>query len=198
MKNVEVIDLIAKGQFPNSNDWKHACRDVKRAILQCDWPHGSGKFTILPKMHGNGVVAIKLPLIKHLKAAHWEVEDKPEIPNGVLTTGDLDAIFEGTSGYIGFEWETGNISSSHRAINKLLLSLQMGGIKGGILVVPGDRLYPYLTDRIGNIRELRPYFPLWKSVQIADGALRIYVVEQDKISDTVEHIPKGTDGRALR
>jgi hypothetical protein len=67
----------------------------------------------------------------------------------------------------------------------------------GILVVPSNVLAPYLTDRIGNIGELRPYFPLWSSYGGARGALRIVVVEHDAIDRNVPRIPKGTDGRAL-
>jgi hypothetical protein len=139
---------------------------------------------------------IKEPCIKKLKEFGWETEYLPMIKGGVLGTGDLDALYKSETGYIGFEWETGNISSSHRAINKLLLALQKGGIKGGILVVPGEKLRPYLTDRIGNIRELRPYFPLWSTIQIEEGVLRIIVVEQDATSTSVPRIPKGTDGWA--
>src|SRR5579884_1383889 len=93
--------------------------------------------------------------------------------------------------YLAFEWETGNISSSHRAMNKLLLTLKLGGLIGGFLVVPSDRLKVYLTDRIGNIGELRPYFPLWRDTEIKEGALQIVVVELDAISFDVPRIPKG-------
>lgn len=54
-----------------------------------------------------------------------------------------------------------------------------------------------VTDRIGNIGELMPYFPLWRSVVNAAGALRIVVVEHDAVSKRVSRIPKGKDGRAL-
>ena len=61
-----------------------------------------------------------------------------------------------------------------------------------------DNLKTFLTDRIGNIGELRPYLPLWSSVPIKEGVLRIEVVEHDATSLNVEKIPKGTDGRALQ
>jgi hypothetical protein len=201
MKIVEICDILCKGDFLSTQVWKKACTDVEKAILATDWPHGSGKFTIYPESgkktgQGNGVLLIKEPCIKKLKEFGWETEYLPMIKGGVLGTGDLDALYKSETGYIGFEWETGNISSSHRAINKLLLALQKGGIKGGILVVPGEKLRPYLTDRIGNIRELRPYFPLWSTIQIEEGVLRIIVVEQDATSTSVPRIPKGTDGWA--
>lgn len=201
MRIVERCDILSKGSFPTSEVWRRACADVDKAILVTDWPHGSGKFTIYPESgkktgKGNGVLPIKEPCIARLKELGWATEDLPKIERGSLGTGDLDAIFGSKAGYIGFEWETGNISSSHRAINKLLLTLQMGGIKGGILVVPSNNLKPFLTDRIGNIGELRPYFPLWRTIQLDDGILRIVVVEHDATSTSVPRIPKGTDGWA--
>lgn len=202
MKIVETHDLICKGSVAVSPEWRMACDHVRQAILATDWPHGSGEFTIRPESgkkrgEGNGVKLIKLPCLQKLRVLGWEVERLPPIGKGVLTTGDLDALFKTDIGYFAFEWETGNISSSHRAINKLLLSLKVGGIAGGFLVVPGNRLKVYLTDRIGNIGELRPYFPLWSRTPIKNGALQIIVVEHDHTSMDVPRIPKGTDGRAL-
>ncbi len=201
MKIVELCDILAKGKFPDSKEWKKACANVEEAIIATDWPHGTGKFTIYPESgkktgEGNGVLPIKDPCIARLRDLGWETEKLPKIEDGVLRTGDLDAIYRSKAGYIGFEWETGNISSSHRAINKLLLTLLRGDIKGGILAVPSDKLKIYLTDRIGNISELRPYFPLWTAINIREGALRIVVVEYDATSRSVKKIPKGTDGWA--
>jgi hypothetical protein len=113
-----------------------------------------------------------------------------------LSVGDIDALKLTDEGYIAFEWETGNISSSHRAINKLLLGMQETNIFGSFLVVPSNELKKYLTDRIGNIGELKPYFPLWRNLPNISGALRIIVVEHDDTSLNVPRIPKGTDGRA--
>ena len=202
MKIVETQDIVSKGAFAGSPDWASACTDVESAIDKVDWPHGSGTFTIFPESgkkrgEGNGVVPIKKPCMSHLEALGWCTEKLPRLQAGVIKPGDLDGIFHSTSGTIGFEWETGNISSSHRAVNKLLLTMQVGGLVGGFLVVPSDDLKVYLTDRIGNIGELRPYLPLWQSIPITEGVLRIVVVEHDGTSRDVVRIPKRTDGRAL-
>jgi len=143
------------------------------------------------------VVPIKKPCIRRLSKLGWLTEKLPPLKKGVIKPGDLDALFKCSAGFIGFEWETGNISSSHRAINKLLLTTQAGGLIGGFLVVPSDQLKVFLTDRIGNIGELRPYLPLWSSMPIKEGVLRIVVVEHDAISFDVPRIPKGIDGRAI-
>lgn len=203
MKIVETHDVFSEGAFPQSEEWHSACIHVKDAIRITDWPHGSGKFTIYPQSgkkrgEGNGVVPIKKPCIEHLKQSGWLTEKLPPLDRGVMKPGDLDALFRCRRGFIGFEWETGNISSSHRAINKLLLTMQLGGLIGGFLVVPSDNLKPFLTDRIGNIGELRPYLPLWSSIPILEGVLRIEVVEHDATSFDVPRIPKGTDGRAIQ
>lgn len=109
-------------------------------------------------------------------------------------------LFNQVSGYPGpaqAEWETGNISSSHRSMNKLALGLTEGVVSGGVLIVPTQALARYLTDRIGNVRELEPYFPLWASVRVDRGYLGVIAVEHDRTSRRVRRILKGTSGRAL-
>jgi hypothetical protein len=115
----------------------------------------------------------------------------------------VDAIKDLGDGRIfALEWETGNISSSHRALNKMAVGLLDKVIAGGILVLPSRAMYLYLTDRVGNYSEIQPYFPVWEclgnSGQISDGVLVVIEVEHDALSDAVPWIPKGTDGRALR
>ena len=152
-----------------------------------------------PRPHGNGVKPIKLPCTARLQKLGWRVEALPPLASDVLRPGDLDALIVRDGHYIAFEWETGNSSSSHRALNKLVLGLIHRAVIGCFLVVPSRALYPYLTDRIGNITELRAYLPLWSaaSAKVTNAALRIYVVEHDNIDENVAIIPKGTDGRAL-
>ncbi len=198
MKIVETVDVFAVGPFSESGIWKEAQAQVIDAVMKVDWPHGSGQFSIRPVLQGNGVKPIKTPCLRRLRKLGWEIEALPPIDTveGVLKSGDLDALLSTDSGYLGFEWETGNISSSHRAINKLLLTIFQGGIRAGIIVVPSARLYRFLTDRVGNISELRPYLPLWRALPVVDGCLQIIVVEHDRENPRIRKIPKGTDGRA--
>ncbi len=197
MKIVETHDVVRAGAFPKSAAWRKACKQVAMAVKEVDWPHGSGKFTIYDEHHGSGVKPIKEPCIQKLVDLGWQTEGLPPDKQYAVTTGDLDALIQTSAGYIGFEWETGNISSSHRALNKLVLALMRKDLVGGLLVVPSDEMKFYLTDRIGNIGELKAYFPLWSAVPVKNGALRIVVVEHDAVSKRVPPIPKGTDGRAL-
>lgn len=141
---------------------------------------------------------VKIPMLTHLVKRGWIAESLPPLPPGeLLTTGDLDALLLDEGVYVAFEWETGNVSSSHRAISKLLDAICRGVIAGGFLVLPVRATQRYMTDRIGNFEELEPYFSFWKRYSVPEGALRIYGVGHDLLDETVPYIPKGKDGRAL-
>ena len=213
MQIVEIVDLCNAGEFPSSSVWKRAETEVKAAIRKADWPHGSGRFLLNPEprvkpkggndRHPNGVDPIKIPMIDYLRLCGWETEALPELPVGtegsdVLTTGDLDALLLDDGSYVGFEWETGNVSSSHRAINKLLDGITRGTLQGGILVVSMRELARYLTERVGNFEELSPYFEFWGRYPVPEGILRIYGVTFDELNPEGPYIPKRTDGRARR
>ena len=49
MKIVDTYDLLKKGSFVRSKDWKKANQNVREAILATDWPHNSGNFSIFPE-----------------------------------------------------------------------------------------------------------------------------------------------------
>jgi len=120
------------------------------------------------------------------------------------SVGDLDFWFQTDEGFAtAVEWETGNISSSHRSLNKMCLALMGGIIDAGVLIVPSFKLYPHLTDRIGNIRELQPYFHFWNrfGTLVDRGLLAVIEVEHDQLqisSDQREFVPVGTDGNSQR
>jgi hypothetical protein len=169
-------------------------------VKRCAWPPGSDRFTIYPERgkkrgEGNGVVPIKNEFIKELRKLKWTIEGAAKNHLGE-NLGDFDAVLPGPEGPIVVEWETGNVSSSHRSMNKLTMLVSNGTIAAGTLVVPSRKLYKYLTDRIGNYQELQPYVKLWKSVPCESGVLEIVVIEQDAESYEAPKIPKGTDGRA--
>lgn len=120
------------------------------------------------------------------------------------SVGNLDFWFQTDEGFAtAVEWETGNISSSHRSLNKLCLALMGGLIDAGVLVVPSFKLYPHLTDRIGNIRELQPYFYFWNryGTLVERGLLAVVEVEHDELQKTAdqrEFVPTGADGNSPR
>jgi hypothetical protein len=83
-------------------------------------------------------------------------------------------------------------------MNKIALGIIKGVLVGGLLIVPTREMYRYLTDRIGNFKELEPYFPMWRALKVDEGFLGVIAIEHDGGSKDVPRIPKGTDGRALQ
>jgi hypothetical protein len=194
--------LVSRGSFPNSKEWLKIRKALHVAIEKVDWPPGSGKFSIYPQSgkksgEGNGVGPIKNSLMEQLKLAAWKLEEPLDIST-VKRPGKLDAVLYTKAGPFAVEWETGNISSSHRALNKMALGMMKGVLIGGTLIVPTRNLYQYLTDRIGNWDEIEPYVDLWKALPIPEGVLEIVVIEHDETNIKSPRIPKATDGRALR
>ena len=181
---------------------------IHYAVRSAEWPVGSGSFSIFPESgkgsgRGNGVVPIKLKPMQVLSKDGWTLEhtlDRLEPTEAIAAResrpGDLDAAKRYPEGLVVVEWETGNVSSSHRAINKMALALVQRQCIAGVLVVPNKSLARYLTDRIGNVEELRPYFPMWRAIRVVEGVLELIVIEHDQESTQVPKIPKGGDGRA--
>jgi hypothetical protein len=201
MKIVREETLISRGAYASSDDWRLTRATLYQAIRYVDWPPGSGSFTIYPEAgkergKGNGVTPIKAGLMRALRSQGWEFEVPLDIAI-VHRPGKLDAVLRTSHSPVALEWETGNITSSHRALNKMALGLMKGVLACGILVVPSRALYRYPTDRIGNFDELAPYLDLWKSVRCQAGVLEPVVFEHDATSTDVPRIPKGTSGRAL-
>lgn len=201
MQIIHVETLIDAGNFSNLNEWQEIRKQIKDGIAAVQWPPNSGRFTIYPESgkergKGNGVKPIKEAMMLHLQSSGWELEKQMDIAT-VSRPGNLDAVKSTSYGPVAAEWETGNISSSHRALNKMALGLLKRKLVGGILIVPSRNLYQYLTDRVGNWAELEPYLDLWKSISCNNGILQVVIVEHDATSTSVDRITKGTDGRAL-
>lgn len=201
MRIVHIETLISRGTFAASPLWASIRSALYDAIRAVDWPPGSGSFAIYPEPGkkrgaGNGVTPIKAGLMARLKQDGWKLEEPIAIA-ARRQPGKLDAVLYTNAGPVAVEWETGNISSSHRALNKMTLGLLHGKLAAAVLVVPSRALYRFLTDRVGNWDELEPYLDLWKSVPCERGVLEIVVIEHDATSTDVSRIPKGTDGRAL-
>jgi len=201
MKIVKVERLIDAGSFSESREWRNIRNQIGQAIQSIEWPPGSGSFTLYPQSgkkrgQGSGVKPIKNSCMKRLKALGWILEQPFDIAT-LQKPGKMDACYPVGDRYFAVEWETGNVSSSHRAINKMALGILKEILVGGILILPTRDMYQFLTDRIGNFPELEPYFPLWRSIQVDEGPLEIMAIEHDAVSDSVPRIPKGTNGRAL-
>jgi hypothetical protein len=196
MKIVQEVSLISVGSFEESSDWSIIRTEIREAISLIVHPPGASSFTINPIRHGNGVKPIKEACMIALKDRFgWNLETS--INYATRSPGKVDATKALDQHFFALEWETGNISSSHRSVNKMVLGLLRGVFLGAVLVLPSRKLYPYLTDRIGNYEELEPYFDVWRAVHLQEGFLAIFVIEHDQIDSKVPTITKGTDGRAL-
>jgi hypothetical protein len=201
LKYVKLEVLFSSDSFIKSEEWKMIHEQLQKAIESVKWPLGSDKFLLYPESGkkrgmGNGVRPIKRAFIRTLSNFGWNVEEKIQITNN-KRWGKVDVSRKLDSKWFVVEWETGNISSSHRALEKMALGMLTNVFLGGILVVPTREMYNYLTDRVGNFEELEPYFPLYMSLNFKDGLFAIIAVEHDGLSEDTPRIPKGTDGRAL-
>jgi hypothetical protein len=202
MKIVEVERLIDVGGFSSTEEWKTLETHIRQAIQRIEWPPGSGSFTLYDESgkergQGSGVKPIKDLCMKHLKSLGWGLETPVDIAT-LKQPGPMDATYPVGERLFCVEWETGNISSSHRALNKMALGILKKILIGGALILPTRAMYRYLTDRVGNFPEIRPYFPLWRALQVQEGLQLVIAIEHDAVSKAVPRIPKGTDGRALQ
>lgn len=188
--------FVAQGDFKDCEEYKVICQELRNAITAVSWGDPN-KFIINPTKKGNGVVPIKRNFVQHLLAKGWIAEQKMGIVNGIQP-GPIDIIKITPQGIFAVEWETGNVSSSHRALNKIAVGIIQKTIIGGILILPKKNLAQYLTDRIGNYEEIAPYEPLYRNVIVENGLMGIFVIDYDDISDMASLIPKGNDGNAKK
>ncbi|WLP64235.1 hypothetical protein Q9G86_27085 [Bacillus thuringiensis] len=196
VKNIEV--LIDKGK--NSIEIERIKNHIVKSIENMQHPIGSGAFTLYAGKKANGVKPIKDSYMVQQKAHGWILEHKLDVGVTNSRPGPIDAVLPVEDKYFAVEWETGNISSSHRAINKMIVGMLNEKLIGGILILPSRDMYDYLTDRVGNYRELSPYFDVWKKANYAmeEGYLAVVEIEHDNLTaDETYQIKKGTDGRAL-
>ncbi len=181
----------------------------------------------------NGVTVIRKQFLDEMLKRFWKLEDPVNIsalmedyeaskeandlfleyPSKLEHTeplhnlvGDFDCSFKIADKWRAvIEWETGNISSSHRSMNKLCLALMSAHkLRIGVLILPSRALYPHLTDRIGNwdgsCRHILLHF--WKRAGefVKKGLLAVTVVEHDELTDDplVPYIIQGKDGRSAK
>lgn len=197
MKIVHIETLISCGDYATSQEWQDTRSRIHEAITAVDWPEGAGTFTINPTRRGNGVVPIKKVFVERLKQQGWNTERPIRLASN-LQPGNLDFMLATEHGPIAIEWETGNVSSSHRSMNKLALGLTQGVLAAAVMILPSRKLYTYMTDRIGNFEEIQPYLPFWRAIQCQRGIFEIAVFEHDAESKDVPLIGKGKDGNAQK
>jgi len=228
MRWLRTLVLFDRGGVISSTDWEVVHDSYVRAIRSIDHPAGSGTLTLREKVRlpgqqwqRNGVGYLRTRFLQSMcEVEGWQSEGNVDLSRDrqqppILLYPSLESYREPiTSDFGGFdfmmsaaqgtriaiEWETGNISSSHRSMNKLALALTNGIIEVGVLIVPSRALYEHLTDRIGNIGELSGYLAMWEGLKsvVTRGLLAITVVEHDELTrdPAVPYLTVGVDGRA--
>lgn len=229
MKWLRTLVLFDRGGVIDSPSWSAIHESYLRSIASIENPRGSGQLTLRRitrrpdgQWNRNGVGYLRQQFLKNLvNTERWQPEAQHDLakklkpatlklyPQRTEHTEPVDSEFGGfdfvtTIGvdklHVAIEWETGNISSSHRSLNKLAIALENGAIGAGILIVPSRHLYRHLTDRIGNIQELSGYLAMWHGIgrNVKRGLLAISVVEHDELTEDrkVPYLKIGKDGRA--
>jgi hypothetical protein len=227
MKLLRTLIVFDQGDIARSTDWQTIYQSYAAAIRSIDFPEGSGKLKLRCRIKDsdgkwirNGVSYLKNRFVSAMasntncvveaalkfgKAQPAEFLLYPELERHSEPTkfnfGRFDLCVTGTGQTrVAIEWETGNISSSHRSLNKLLIALKKGIIEAGVLILPARDLYVHLTDRVGNINELSAYLSMWQAsgAQVDRGLLAISVVEHDELTDDPDYpfLKVGNDGRA--
>jgi hypothetical protein len=228
MKWLRTLVLFDKGEVISSDDWNTVHTSYVRAITSIDHPAGTGTLTLREKVKKpggqwarNGVGFLRTRFLEFmLYSEGWKAEgdvslSRDRLQPPIKLYPSLEAYREPiTSDFGGFdfmttapngmriaiEWETGNISSSHRSMNKLAIALSNGIVEVGVLIVPSRKLYEHLTDRIGNIGELSGYLSMWEGLKsvVPRGLLAITVVEHDALTTdpAFPYLKVGSDGRA--
>lgn len=147
----------------------------------------------------NGVVLIKEKCYIKLEEHYLWYREKPllYLKNQMKKGGPIDVYkeFRSDGGQLnaGLEFETGNISSAHRSMNKLLVGLKQDEIQLAILMMPVKKLSYYLTDRVSNYEELEPYFCILDHVPFI-----VLGFDAETYCSSAYSLPKGKDGMSKR
>jgi hypothetical protein len=206
-----IISIQVGGTYTDEQGKINTVRDKKKTLRNGVRPLRDQFRSWMAKRNFNAEEPLSLmPFFKNLRERNSVVfpkypqtgEKENIAPNE--SVGNIDFWFKTDDGFRAIvEWETGNISSSHRSLNKMCLALMGGLAEAAVLIVPSVKLYPHLTDRIGNIRELQPYFYFWNQFgRLVDkGLLAVIEVEQNELfksRDLRKFVPTGTDGNSKK
>lgn len=139
MKIVQIERLIDAGTFSQTADWQTIEEQLFQAIRSIEWPPDSGSFTLRNESgkkrgQGSGVTPIKKACMRKLQSFGWRLETPVDIAT-VRRPGPMDATCQIKDGLFCVEWETGNISSSHRSVNKMALGIMKKILIGGALIL---------------------------------------------------------------
>jgi len=190
----QYISPVAKELLRTNPLANEAYRQIIQAI-ELNATELSGKFVInSSEKNANGVVPVKENIYARLEDEYGWFREKP-LPYLVEAKkgGPIDVYNEFEQFKVGLEFETGNISSAHRAMNKLCVGIKHDDIDMGVLILPIHTLSYYLTDRVSNYEELEPYFVL-----LDEYPFIVIGFDADEYNPQAPILPKGKDGMSQR
>ena len=179
MKWLRTLVVFDQGNVIGTGDWKAIHDSFVRSIQSIEHPAGSGSLTLRRRATidardtRNGVRPLRDQFLTHMVSVEgWKSEGlvdlaktRAQVSVKLFPTmsdyeepitssfGEFDFATTAAGGSkIAIEWETGNISSSHRSLNKLCIALATGIIEVGVLVVPSRQLYLHLCLCAENSR----------------------------------------------
>lgn len=156
----------------------------------------------------NSVTPIKSGLINLLHDSYgWETEHHLQVLRDNVAGdykgssrrrgqgGGIDVfkkfVYQGYIFRVGIEFETGNVASVHRSLNKLSMGVISHELDMIFLVLPVYNLAQFLTDRVANYEEIEAYFPL-----LNDKPFVALGFDAESYSPDYEIFEKGNDGNA--
>lgn len=195
----QYISVVAEHLIKTNELAAQAFQEVHSSILNNVTP-GSNHFILnCTRKNCNGVVPVKERCYQILEEEFGWYREKPlaYFHEDARKGGPIDVYKEFTTERsffrAGLEFETGNISSAHRSMNKLCVGIKRGELDLAILMMPIKKMSFYLTDRVSNYEELEPYFLLLDEVPFI-----VFGFDAEEYSADAPLLPKGKDGMSPR
>lgn len=172
---IKRTDVVVESSFSRSRAFNQSCRQIRKAIRSITWGNeGDGRFIINPTRDGNGVVPLTDQIEEAMQEAGWS---RQQFRDREARVGAID--FVSPDGLVGFEFDTGNMSSAYRSPVKLLSLLRGKKIRGAVIVIPTQKLERFLTARIARVEELVPHYGVFKAAAPPNCAFAVMAFEQD-------------------
>lgn len=196
----QYISITAKSLLRNSPIAMHAYQEVEQSIIQNITP-GYNEFLLNnSSKHCNGVTPVKEECYRILEEEYHWFREKPLIyfHDDAQKGGPIDVYKEflekdNSSFCVGLEFETGNISSAHRSMNKLCVGYLKHELQLAMLMMPVNTMSYFLTDRVANYEELEPYFIL-----LGNYPFIVFGFDADVYCGDIAPLAKGNDGMSSR
>lgn len=195
----QYVSVVAEHLIKTNELAAQAFQEVRSSILNNVTP-GSNHFILnCTRKNCNGVVPVKERCYQILEEEFGWYREKTltYFHEDAQKGGPIDVYKKFTTERsffrAGLEFETGNISSAHRSMNKLCVGIKKGELDLAMLMMPIKKMSFYLTDRVSNYEELEPYFLLLDEVPFI-----VFGFDAEEYSADAPLLPKGKDGMSPR